>query len=41
MPAFLPKQDTDVDYNIIKEFPGELQVFIDEVSFETRVHSFF
>jgi len=31
MPAFLPKQDTDIDYNIIKEFPGELQIFIDEM----------
>jgi hypothetical protein len=31
MPAFNPKQDSDVDYNIIKEFPGELQVFIDEM----------
>ena len=25
MPAFNPKQDSDIDYNIIKEFPGEIQ----------------
>mmetsp|Transcript_10688 Transcript_10688/g.12494 ORF Transcript_10688/g.12494 Transcript_10688/m.12494 type:complete len:1506 (+) Transcript_10688:181-4698(+) len=31
MPAFNPKQDTYIDYNIIKEFPGELQVFIDDM----------
>ena len=31
MPAFNPKQDTDIDYNIIKEFPGEIQVFIDDM----------
>jgi len=29
--AFNPKQDSDIDYNIIKEFPGELQVFIDDM----------
>ena len=31
MPAFNPKQDADADYNIIKEFPGEIQVFIDDM----------
>merc|ERR1719331_1007443 len=31
MHAFNPKQDTDADYNIIKEFPGEIQVFIDDM----------
>jgi hypothetical protein len=31
MPAFNPKQDSDMDYNIIKEFPGEIQVFIDDM----------
>lgn len=31
MPAFEPKQDNEIDYNIIKEFPGELQVFIDDM----------
>ena len=31
MPAFNPKQDSEIDYNIIKEFPGELQVFIDDM----------
>jgi hypothetical protein len=31
MPAFNPKQDQYGDYNIIKEFPGELQVFIDDM----------
>ena len=30
-PAFMPKQSTDIDYSIIKEFPGELQVFIDDM----------
>ena len=30
-PAFNPKQSTDIDYNIVKEFPGELQVFIDDM----------
>ena len=28
---FNPKQDADADYNIIKEFPGEIQVFIDDM----------
>jgi hypothetical protein len=31
MPAFLPKQDSDADYNILKEFPGEIQVFLDDM----------
>ena len=31
MPPFNPKQDSDADYNIIKEFPGEIQVFIDDM----------
>jgi hypothetical protein len=31
MPAFEPKQDNEIDYNILKEFPGELQVFIDDM----------
>lgn len=31
MPPFYPKQDSDADYNIIKEFPGEIQVFIDDM----------
>ena len=31
MNAFNPKQDYDADYNIIKEFPGEVQVFIDDM----------
>jgi len=31
MNPFLPKQDADADYNIIKEFPGEIQVFIDDM----------
>ena len=30
-PAFNPVQSTLSDYNIIKEFPGELQVFIDDM----------
>jgi hypothetical protein len=31
MPPFDPKQDSDADYTIIKEFPGEIQVFIDDM----------
>ena len=31
MDPFNPKQDSDADYNIIKEFPGEIQVFIDDM----------
>jgi hypothetical protein len=31
MPAFNPKQDSDADYNILKEFPGEIQVFLDDM----------
>ena len=31
MPAFNPAQSSDIEYNIIKEFPGELQVFIDDM----------
>ena len=31
MPAFNPKQSSEIDYNIIKEFPGEVQVFIDDM----------
>jgi hypothetical protein len=30
-PAFDPKQDSNINYNIIKEFPGEIQVFIDDM----------
>jgi len=30
-PAFNPKQATWSNYNIIKEFPGEIQVFIDDM----------
>ncbi len=30
-PAFDPPQDSLSDYNIIKEFPGEIQVFIDDM----------
>ena len=30
-PAFNPAQASAVDYNIIKEFPGEIQVFIDDM----------
>jgi len=30
-PAFPITQDSDIDYNIIKEFPGEIQVFIDDM----------
>jgi len=30
-PAFNPKQTVLSDYNIIKEFPGEIQVFIDDM----------
>ena len=30
-PAFSPAQSTLSDYNIIKEFPGEIQVFIDDM----------
>ena len=31
MPAFNPAQSSDIEYNIIKEFPGEIQVFIDDM----------
>ena len=30
-PAFPIKQTSNIDYNIIKEFPGEIQVFIDDM----------
>ena len=30
-PAFMPAQASGVQYNIIKEFPGEIQVFIDDM----------
>ena len=30
-PAFSPAQASGVPYNIIKEFPGEIQVFIDDM----------
>jgi len=30
-PAFSPAQASSVEYNIIKEFPGEIQVFIDDM----------
>jgi hypothetical protein len=30
-PAFTPAQASGVKYNIIKEFPGEIQVFIDDM----------
>jgi hypothetical protein len=28
---FVPTQDAEAEYNIIKEFPGEIQVFIDDM----------
>ena len=30
-PAFPIQQTSNIDYNIIKEFPGEIQVFIDDM----------
>jgi len=30
-PAFDPAQASNINYNIIKEFPGEIQVFIDDM----------